>query len=239
MLRSNKHKHRLPSKGVRYATLVGVAGAAVAVPLLGATTASAASGSQWDQVASCESGGNWSINTGNGFHGGLQFTNSTWAAYGGSAYASQADQASKSQQIAVAEKVLAGQGKGAWPVCGVNLTSGGSAAQQTQPQQAPQQQSQPQRSQQRQSEPQQAPQQQSQPQQSVRGGGEQHSSRSEDRPAVFKKGDGGYTVKSGDTLSVIATSHDVKGGWKQLFDLNKSIVSDANLIFPGQQLHLS
>jgi transglycosylase-like protein len=72
----------------------------------------------WAAVAQCESGGNWSINTGNGYYGGLQFGQSTWAAYGGTAYAPRADLATQGQQIAVAEKVLAGQGPGAWPVCG-------------------------------------------------------------------------------------------------------------------------
>jgi resuscitation-promoting factor RpfB len=80
------------------------------------------SGLNWDAVASCESGGNWSINTGNGYYGGLQFSSSTWLAYGGGAYAARADLAAKSQQIAVAEKVLAAQGPGAWPVCGRNLS---------------------------------------------------------------------------------------------------------------------
>jgi hypothetical protein len=75
----------------------------------------------WDAVALCESGGNWSINTGNGYYGGLQFSSSTWLAYGGGSYAPRADLAGKSQQIAVAEKVLAVQGAGAWPVCGRNL----------------------------------------------------------------------------------------------------------------------
>src|SRR3954447_2361798 len=73
----------------------------------------------WSAVAACESGGDWSINTGNGFYGGLQFTQSTWLAFGGGAYASRADLASREQQIAIAEKVLAGQGWGAWPVCSV------------------------------------------------------------------------------------------------------------------------
>ena len=78
----------------------------------------------WTAVAECESGGNWSINTGNGYYGGLQFSQSTWEAFGGGAYAARADLATQSQQIAVAEKVLAGQGKGAWPTCGRNLTAG-------------------------------------------------------------------------------------------------------------------
>ena len=108
---------------------IGVA-AAAALAAAGIATASdahAASVSTWDRVAACESGGNWAINTGNGFYGGLQFTHSTWIAYGGGAYASNANLASKSAQITVAEKVLASQGPGAWPVCSVRagLTRGG------------------------------------------------------------------------------------------------------------------
>jgi len=78
------------------------------------------SGVNWDAIAACESGGNWSTNTGNGFSGGLQFSQGTWDAYGGGQYSSTAAGASRSQQIAVAQKVLAGQGIGAWPVCGSN-----------------------------------------------------------------------------------------------------------------------
>jgi LysM repeat protein len=78
---------------------------------------SASSGSVWDAIAACESGGNWAINTGNGFYGGLQFTAGTWAAYGGLNYAPRADLASRDAQIAVASAVQAGQGWGAWPVC--------------------------------------------------------------------------------------------------------------------------
>ncbi len=74
-------------------------------------------GSIWDRIAACESGGNWAINTGNGYYGGLQFTSSTWLGYGGGAYASRADLASRDQQIAIAPKVQASQGWGAWPVC--------------------------------------------------------------------------------------------------------------------------
>jgi hypothetical protein len=72
----------------------------------------------WDAIAQCESGGNWAINTGNGYSGGLQFTPQTWAGYGGLAYAPEAWQASREAQIAVAERVLASQGLGAWPTCG-------------------------------------------------------------------------------------------------------------------------
>ncbi|HSP38177.1 MAG TPA: transglycosylase family protein, partial [Frankiaceae bacterium] len=87
--------------------------------------AGGASATNWDAVAQCESGGNWSTNTGNGFTGGLQFTQSTWAANGGTG---AAQGASRSQQIAVAEKVKASQGMGAWPVCGANGGSGSTAS---------------------------------------------------------------------------------------------------------------
>ncbi|WP_432135482.1 MULTISPECIES: transglycosylase family protein [unclassified Streptomyces] len=235
MLFSGKGKHRRPSKTARAIAVVGVTGAAaVAAPLMAAGSASAATASEWDAVAQCESGGNWSINTGNGYYGGLQFASSTWAAYGGTQYAPRADLATKSQQIAVAEKVLAGQGKGAWPVCGVGLSgasytgdsgsgTGSSAG-------------------------------------TTRSTGEQGTSRSAERPAPkpksapktqkshktvttptgkkVQKGDGEYKVVKGDTLSSIAAKHHVEGGWQKLFQLNKDIVEDADLIYPGQQLHL-
>ncbi|GGR48506.1 LysM peptidoglycan-binding domain-containing protein [Streptomyces roseolus] len=241
MLFSGTGKRRRPSKATRVVALVGVTGAAVAAPLMAAGTASAATASEWDRVAQCESGGNWSINTGNGYYGGLQFSASTWAAYGGTAYAPTANQASKSQQIAVAEKVLAGQGKGAWPSCGVGLSSAsydGGAAEAAAPQQ-------------------QSTQQQSAPKRSA----EQPATRSEQRQAPkprtqaapqaaakktvttptgkkVKKGDGEYKVVAGDTLSKIATAQGVDGGWAELFELNKDVVENADLIYPGQQLHL-
>ncbi|WP_139826813.1 transglycosylase family protein, partial [Mycobacterium florentinum] len=84
--------------------------------------AAAATDSEWDQVARCESGGNWGINTGNGYHGGVQFNASTWASHGGGEYAPSAELATREQQIAVAERVLATQGRGAWPVCGGPLS---------------------------------------------------------------------------------------------------------------------
>ena len=84
--------------------------------------AAAATDGEWDQVARCESGGNWGINTGNGFYGGVQFTASTWSSHGGGQYAPSAQLATKEQQIAVAERVLATQGRGAWPVCGGPLS---------------------------------------------------------------------------------------------------------------------
>jgi resuscitation-promoting factor RpfA len=116
---ASKSKHCRPSRVVRYATVAGVTGVAVAVPLLGATSAaSAASVSTWDAVAQCESSGNWSINTGNGYYGGLQFSLSTWRAYGGSG---MPNKASREQQIAIAKKLQADAGWGAWPACSAKL----------------------------------------------------------------------------------------------------------------------
>lgn len=89
-----------------------------------ATPAPAVSGGgglNWDGVASCESGGNWHINTGNGYYGGLQFSSSTWLANGGGAYAPRADLASRDQQIAIAMKLYAQSGSASWPVCGAYL----------------------------------------------------------------------------------------------------------------------
>ncbi len=82
----------------------------------------------WDRVATCESGGNWAINTGNGYYGGLQFSPTTWSGFGGGRYAARADLATKGQQIEIAQNVLRVQGPGAWPVCsvraGLTVTNG-------------------------------------------------------------------------------------------------------------------
>ncbi|MGW1840215.1 transglycosylase family protein [Streptomyces sp. BBFR2] len=223
---SNKAKHRRPSKAVRVATLAGVAGAAVAVPLMGATNASAASVATWDAVAQCESGGNWSINTGNGYYGGLQFSASSWAAAGGTQFAPRADLATKAQQIQAAEKLLAIQGPGAWSCAGAgNLTAGGpspdlntGATTKAAPkQQAPKQQAQP-----KAAPKQQAPRTEAAPKRA---------------PQHHVMGHGNYTVKSGDTLAKIAKAHGKN--WKSVYADNKSTIgSNPNLIFPGQKLHI-
>jgi hypothetical protein len=82
---------------------------------------SSGGGLNWDGVANCESGGNWSINTGNGYYGGLQFSSSTWLANGGGAYAPRADLASRDQQISIAMKLYRQSGSASWPVCGQYL----------------------------------------------------------------------------------------------------------------------
>jgi resuscitation-promoting factor RpfA len=116
---SGNGRHRRPRQAPALLVAAGVTGSVIAIPLLGATAASAAGGTTWDKIAECESGGAWSANTGNGYYGGLQFSQEDWEKYGGLEYAPSADQASRSQQIAVAEKVLAGEGVGAWPTCGL------------------------------------------------------------------------------------------------------------------------
>jgi resuscitation-promoting factor RpfA len=117
-------RHRKPTTstvGVAKLAFTGavIGGGGIAV----AGQAAAAPDTEWDRVAACESGGNWGINTGNGYHGGLQFSQGTWAAHGGGEFASAANQATRDQQIAVAERVLATQGRGAWPVCGRGLSA--------------------------------------------------------------------------------------------------------------------
>lgn len=116
---SGNGRHRRPRQAPALLVAAGVTGSAIAIPLLGATGASAATGTTWDQVANCESGGSWSANDGNGYYGGLQMSQANWEKYGGLDFAETADQASRNQQIAVAEKVLADQGIAAWPTCGL------------------------------------------------------------------------------------------------------------------------
>ena len=116
-------RHRKPTTSSIGVAKIVVTGAVLGGSSLGlAAQAQAATDSEWDVVASCESSGNWSINTGNGYHGGLQFAPSTWLGFGGGQFASAAHMATRDEQIVIAEKVLAGQGKGAWPVCGRGLS---------------------------------------------------------------------------------------------------------------------
>ncbi|GJF32722.1 transglycosylase [Kitasatospora sp. NE20-6] len=211
---------------VRVAVVAGAAVAALPVAgLVSAPSASAASASTWDAVARCESGGNWSINTGNGFYGGLQFTAGTWRAYGGTAYAPQANRASRAQQIAVAEKVLASQGPGAWPVCSrkAGLTRGGAPARvntaTTAKPTAPKAR---------------AP-------KPARPAPESGPAQAGPSAPVNSLGNGAptgtYTVKSGDTLSEIAVTFgtDVRS----LYAKNiRTIGGDPDLIFPNQVLDL-
>lgn len=127
---SGNGRHRRPRQAPALIVAAGVTGSAIAIPLLGATSASAAETTTWEKLAECESGGAWSANPGNGYYGGLQLSQETWEAYGGLDYATSPDQASRSQQIAVAEKILRDKGTAAWPSCApiAGLSKGGAAA---------------------------------------------------------------------------------------------------------------
>ncbi|GGC78719.1 transglycosylase [Tersicoccus solisilvae] len=216
----------------RGAAVLALTGAGVAVT---GTQANAADEATWDRVAQCESGGNWSTNTGNGYTGGLQFVQSTWEANGGTGSPANA---SKSQQIAVAERVLATQGWGAWPVCSAQAGATGAAANPTPVQQAPQVQVQAAPVQQApvQAAPvQAAPVQQAPVQAAPVQQAPVQAAPVQQAPAVSGQT---YTVQAGDTLSQIAQKLGVKGGWKALADANLDTVSNPNLIFVGQTLNL-
>lgn len=120
---SGRHRKPTSSSSAKNVAKIAFTGAVLGGGSLAmAGQAMAATDGEWDQVARCESGGNWAINTGNGYHGGLQFSPSTWSSHGGGEYAPAAYMATKEEQIAVAERVLASQGKGAWPTCGRGLS---------------------------------------------------------------------------------------------------------------------
>ncbi|MET8010366.1 transglycosylase family protein [Streptomyces sp. NPDC005271] len=223
-----RHRRFKPNRISRASLSVTAGGAGIALPLVGAAGANAASGETWDKVAQCESTNNWDINTGNGFYGGLQFTQSTWEAYGGTAYAPRADLATRAQQIAIAEKVLAAQGPGAWPVCSgkAGLTREAAA-----PQSAPK---------------------------ALKASAKKITPAKEAKPAKHAKPakqseptptrlpghvstkSGRYVVVSGDSLSGIADTHDVNGGWKALYAANRATIGgDPDLIHPGQKLSMN
>jgi nucleoid-associated protein YgaU len=182
--------------------------AAVALSLgigIGAGAPAAAAGTVWDRVARCESGGNWKINTGNGYYGGLQFSRSTWNGFGGRKYASTANRATKSQQIAIARRVLAVQGPGAWPVCsrraGLTKSNGGASR-------------------------------------SATASSNTVRLTAQKVSFVAVSGKKKVRVRSGDTLSRLAHRHDVKGGWRGLWKLNRKTVSNPNAIYVGQLLRI-
>ncbi|MGW6573069.1 transglycosylase family protein [Streptomyces sp. NPDC054945] len=213
-----RHRRYQPSSINRASLAVTAGGAGIALPLIGAGVAHAASVDTWNKVASCESTNNWRINTGNGYYGGLQFSQSTWRAFGGTTYAPRADLATKDQQIAVAEKVLKGQGPGAWPDCGkrAGLTRSGPA-----PAVTPQTQG---RS----------------PAAPVvpvaRTAPEQGGAAVPTGTSVLPNP---YVVAPGDSLSAIATDQHVDGGWQALYETNRTTIgANPDLIFPGQRLTL-
>jgi hypothetical protein len=199
----------MPNAASRTIARVVIAGVAVGAPFAIAASPAAAS-PNWDAIAQCESGGNWGINTGNGYYGGLQFNPRTWAANGGSGNPANA---SREEQIRVAENVLRTQGIGAWPTCGKR--GGGSAA--------PAKAAKPATPKAAQTKP--AP----------------KRTAPVVAPApvavtVTSNPNGDYTVVAGDSLSKIAQAQNVQGGWQGLFEKNKDFISNPNLILVGQKL---
>jgi len=236
-------KHSTPVKRSMKARLAGIGVAGAATILGGVATANTArAGSVWDAVAACESGGNWAINTGNGFYGGLQFTHSTWVGYGGGAFASNANLASRDQQIAIAQKVLAGQGPGAWPVCsvkaGLTRASGGASTVAAAPVAAPVAAPQVSRSTTRTAPKAVAPRVVAPKAVAPKAIAPKAPVKEAAPQAAPVTAGQAFTVKAGDTLSELAARFDVKGGWEALFAANKDVVANANLIFVGQHLHL-
>jgi LysM repeat protein len=212
---------------------VGIAGAATIVAGIGAASSASAAGSVWDRVAACESGGNWSINTGNGFYGGLQFAGSTWRGFGGGQYASRADLATKSQQIAVAQRVLKVQGPGAWPVCskraGLTRANGGAATASSAPAATTTKRVTTKKTYA-------APKATTTTKKATTKKANPTASRSTARTSTATGAK--IIIKRGDTLSKLAQKHGVDGGWKALYAANRGTVANANLIYVGQVIRL-
>jgi LysM repeat protein len=195
----------------RRAAQVVLVGAMAAAPLA-LSTGLASADTDWDELAQCESSGDWSTNTGNGFGGGLQFTDSTWRAFGGSG---DPEDASRSEQIQVAERVKAEQGMNAWPTCSKKTGNTDSSANTED----------------------------SGSSDSDSGSSTSDSSEAEGiaatpqakatQPATAPAG-GAYTVASGDTLSSVAAAHGVS--WQSIAQNNA--IADPDAISPGQQLKL-
>lgn len=208
-------------------TLSRIASVAAAAALAGGVSVTAAQSASaddvnWDAIANCESGGNWGINTGNGYYGGLQFSQSTWNAYGGSGSASSA---SRDEQIAVAERVLDSQGIGAWPVCGQYGSSGQSySGTNTEGSSGYSQDT---SSSYSEDYSQGADYSQSADYSSDYSGGADYS--------ASREATGTYEIQAGDTLSSIAEAHATT--WQDLAALNSGIV-DANLIYAGETINV-
>ncbi|SEG74410.1 Murein DD-endopeptidase MepM and murein hydrolase activator NlpD, contain LysM domain [Actinacidiphila yanglinensis] len=240
-----RHRRYRPSRVSQASLTVTASGAGLALPLIGMSSAQAATSGVWDKVAKCESSGNWKTNTGNGYYGGLQFAASTWRAYGGAAYAPRADLATRSEQIAVAEKVLDSQGPRAWPVCSVRagLTREPATASHAVPVSTGTKKT--------------ATTHTKQSAHPVHPAAASDAKKPEVKKPAAKKADatkpaakkadtktaagkGRYTVVHGDTLSGIAADHQVKGGWPALYAENRTVVGDdPDLILPGQRLALA
>ncbi|WP_237205956.1 transglycosylase family protein [Rothia nasimurium] len=199
----------------RSAAALAIGGAAAAATLVAApTSANAAPLEAWEALAQCESGGNWSINTGNGYYGGLQFSLSSWAAAGGTGNPAAA---SKAEQIRVAENLLQMQGWGAWPACNakLGLANYGTAAPQL-PAEAPSV----------------APQATQVTEVAAAPAVEATPAPAAEVVAEAAPAANTYTVKAGDTLSEIAYAHGFNG-WDEVLAANADLIQDADVIEIG------
>jgi nucleoid-associated protein YgaU len=224
-------------RGVTLAA-VSIAGVALSASAANAAVPGAsAPASTWDSLAQCESGGNWGINTGNGYAGGLQFSPSTWAAYGGTGSAANA---SREQQIAVAERVQAGQGWGAWPACAAKLgLTGGAIAPQSAPKSlAPASVPAPAKVPARTVAPKAAAPKAAVPKVAAKAAVPKAAATAPRHVAAVALSGKTYTIQSGDTLSKVAEQLNIAGGWQLLADANASTISNPDLVFPGQVLQL-
>ncbi|MGQ4364953.1 LysM peptidoglycan-binding domain-containing protein [Streptomyces sp. SAS_272] len=233
-----------------------LAGAVLLAPLglLSATgEAAAADSGVWDRIAQCESGGDWHINTGNGYYGGLQFSAGTWRAFGGGAYASTADKASKAQQISIAAKVQNAQGWGAWPTCSARAGASGSAPGAGSSADGSSSSSGSSKSSHSSGSAKSAGTSDSSKKasswKSGSGSGSSASGSSTSGRGSSDTGDrsgeqasrgssrGDYTVREGDTLSTIGARHGMT--WQRVYAANRTVVGgDPDLIVPGQRLVL-
>lgn len=222
----------------------GVAAATMSMP-----AANAVDGATWDALAQCESGGNWSINTGNGFYGGLQFTQQSWNGVGMSGSPANATRA---QQIEAGERLLAIQGWGAWPACSAKLGlygKTGAAPTYTEPTTTVAAQSQTQQTYT-------APAAQAAPAAPAAQAAPAAAPAAPAAPAAVeapvavapaaqapvvatpKAAAGTYTVVPGDSLSLIAAKLGVAGGYQAIAAANTDIIYNVDLIFPGQVLNI-
>ncbi|MEU9499058.1 transglycosylase family protein [Streptomyces sp. NPDC048196] len=204
--------------GVRGITAAAVLLAAGALNVATEQPADAVSGGTWNRLAGCESGGNWRIDTGNGFSGGLQLAHRTWRSFGGQAYGSRAAHASRARQIQVAERVLARQGWGAWPACSARLGLN-SAARHTTP---------------RSGTAHLAPRRHVQaPARSRVHHPQFHEKRY--KAIRHRSAHGPIVVNSGDTVSSIAAAHGFR--WQEFYRANRKVIgANPHLIFPGTRL---
>ncbi|MEU6872936.1 transglycosylase family protein [Streptomyces sp. NPDC046751] len=241
MAANGRHRRYQPSRINRASLTVTAGGAGLALPLIAAASAGAASADVWEKVAACESTGNWHINNGNGYFGGLQFTRSTWAAYGGTLYAPRADLATKDQQIAIAEKVLDAQGPGAWPSCSTKagLARGGQSADISPQSQRTGQVRTPGKSASGTTAPGKTASGTSASGKSASGKPTTKRTTAPATPTTVPGKRESYTVARGDSLSAIAASERLRGGWQHLYAQNREVVGDdPDLILPGQRLSL-